>query len=589
MKIAKESGQVLVLAIIVVGLVLVNSLAIIGGASIYRQSTNYSVISTQAINLAEAGVEKALASLNLGGSYSGDTEIALDEGSISVKVTSPNQTSKIIESTGYVPSKSNPKSKRTVKITASKGVGYAFNYAMQVGVGGLFLLNNSSINGSVYSNGDINMSNNTSITGDVYVAGGTEPNPDQQSVCVSPGCSDYIFGTNVAGNDVLDVAQSFRPAVSGTINKISVRLKKVGTPPDITVRLISDSNGSPDKNTVITKGTLTSNLVTGQYNWVDVTFDTSAAITADTTYWLVLDTTYDPVNYWVWSADSLQGYTRGLAKWSDNWSAGNPRWASILYDLDFKTFMGGVITYVKGGAGVTIGGSAHAHTLQDLAITGAAYYQSASNITAASLHPGSADPPPANLPVSDGNIAEWKQRATDAGVHTGDITSCLPVLGPGKYVGNISITTGCTITINDPIWVTGDLNLSNNVIFNLNSSYGDASGVIVTDGKISMSNNTAVRGSGTPGSYIMVLTTYDSRTNGITALSVDNSTNQGILYAGNGIANISNVSHLTELTAWKVVLDNRVTINYDTGLASPFFNSGPSGAYTLVKGTYQVE
>jgi len=35
----KQSGQVLVLAIIVVGLVLFNSLAIIGGAQIYRQNT----------------------------------------------------------------------------------------------------------------------------------------------------------------------------------------------------------------------------------------------------------------------------------------------------------------------------------------------------------------------------------------------------------------------------------------------------------------------------------------------------------------------------------------------------------------------
>lgn len=585
----KESGQVLVLAIIVVGLVLVNSLAIIGGASIYYQNTKYSVESTQAIDLAEAGVDKALASLNLGGSYSGDTEVKLTDGSFSVKVTSPNQSSKIIESTGYYPSKANPKSQRTIKITASKGVGYAFNYGVQVGEGGFEMENNSSINGSVYANGNINMSNNASITGDVYVAGGTAPSSDQQSSCISPGCSDFIFGKNVAGNDVLDVAQSFKPSTGGNINKVSIKLKKIGTPSDITVRLLRDNNGKPDKNNVLTTGTLTANLVTTQYSWVDVTFNSSMSLLAETSYWIMLDASSNSSNYWIWSSDSLQGYTRGSGMWSADWSARAPNWNTTLYDFDFKTYMGGVITHIIGAPGVTIGGSAHANTLENLSITGSAYYQTKNNITAAHYYPNSTDPLPTNFPVSDGNIVDWKQRAQDAGVYTGDINSCQSTLGPGKYVGNVTFTNGCTVTINDPVWITGYLDINNNVILKLNSTYGAASGVMVMDDKITMANNVNVRGSGTAGSYLMVLTTYDSRANGQVALSVNNSTNQGILYAGNGLADISNVSHLTELTAWKVHLENGVIINYDSGLASPFFTSGPSGSYSLVKGTYQVK
>ena len=585
----KESGQVLVLAMIVVGLVLLNSLAIIGGANIYSQSTNYSVQSTQSLNLAEAGVEKALASLNLGGLYSGDSEIKLDEGSISINVTSPNQSSKVIEATGYYPSKANPKSQKTIKVTASKGVGYAFNYGVQIGEGGFEMENNSGINGSLYSNGNIEMENNTFITGDVYVAGGTTPTADQQSSCTSPSCSDYIFGKNVAGNNILDVAQSFKPGINGNINKISIKLKKVGSPSDITVRLLADSNGKPDKSNVLTTGTLTANLVTSQFEWIDVTFSSSVNLVNDTTYWIMLDTSSNSSNYWIWSADSLQGYIRGAGMWSSNWSDRNPTWTSMLYDLDFKTYMGGVITHIKGAPGVTIGGSAHANTLQDLAISGSAYYQTKSNITAANYYPNSPDPQPANLPVSEGNISEWKQRAQDAGVYTGDISTCRATLGPGKYIGNVAFTNGCTITIIDPVWITGFLDLNNNVLVKLDSSYGTASGVMVIDGKITMANNVNVRGSGTSGSYLMVLTTYDSRSNGQVALSVNNSTNQGILYAGTGIANISNVSRLTELTAWKVELENGVIINYDSGLASPFFTSGPSGSYSIVKGTYQIK
>ncbi|MDD2823299.1 MAG: hypothetical protein PHQ59_04455 [Candidatus Daviesbacteria bacterium] len=584
-----ESGQVLVLAIIVVGLVLLNSLAIIGGANIYSQNTYYSVQSTHAVDLAEAGVDKALASLNLGGSYSGDTELNLDNGSVSIKVTSPNQSSKIIESTGYYPSKQNPKSQKTVKITASKGVGYAFNYGVLVGEGGFEMENNSSINGSVYSNGNISMSNNAFITGDVFVAGGTAPLSDQQNICSSPSCSDYTFGKNIAGNDVLDVAQSFKPSISGNINKISLRLKKVGTPSDIVVRLMADSGGKPDKGNVLTTGTLTANLVTTSYNWVDITFNSPVSLSLDTTYWIMLDTSSNNSNYWVWSADSLQSYTRGNTAWSSNWSVRNPVWTSALYDLDFKTYMGGVVTSIIGAPGVTIGGSAHADNLENLAISGSAYYQTKNNITAAKYYPNSTDPLPANLPVSEGNISEWKQRAQDAVVYTGDISSCRTTLGPGKYVGNVTFANGCNVVINDPIWITGNLDLNNNSILRLNSNYAESSGVIVVDGIITMANNVNINGSGTAGSYIMVLTTYDSRVNGQTALSVNNSTSQGILYAGLGIAHIANVSHLTELTAWKVKLDNGVTINYDTGLSSPFFSSGPSGSYSIVKGTYQIK
>lgn len=584
----KESGQILVLAIVVVGFVLLNSLVVIGGANIYSQNSFYNVQSAQAVSLAEAGVDKTLASLNLGGSYSGDTEVAVEGGSFSVSVTTPNAGTKIIEATGYVPSKTNPKSKKTIKITASKGVGYAFNYGVLVGEGGLDMLNNSIINGSVYSNSNITMKNNASIAGDVYIAGGTAPTADQQSICID-GCSDYIFGKNVAGNDILDVSQSFKPSINGNINKISIKLKKVGTPSDIIVRLLGDDSGKPDKNNVLTTGTLTANLVTTEYNWVDVAFNSSVNLSEDTTYWIMLDTSSNSSNYWLWSADSLRGYTRGAGMWSPDWSAKNPGWNTTVYDLDFKTYMGGVVTSLQGAPGVVIGGNAHANTLKDLSISGSAYYQTKDNITAAHYYPGSPDPLPVNLPVSDGNIAAWKQQAQNAGIYTGDIDDCRATLGPGKYVGNVTFINGCNVTVNDPVWITGNLYLSNNVILKLNPAYGATSGVIVVDGNISMSNNTNVHGSGTAGSYLMVLTTYDSRINGQTAIAIDNSTNQGILYSGSGIANISNTSHLTELTAWKVKLDNGVVINYDSGLASPFFSSGPSGSFSLVKGTYQLK
>ncbi|MCL4367046.1 hypothetical protein M1563_02665 [Patescibacteria group bacterium] len=583
-----ESGQILILGVIVIGLVLVNTLVIIGGSQIYSNNAKYSVEETQATNLAEAGVDKALASLNAtGGSYNGDSEIQLGEGSYSVTVTTPDVGTKVIEATGYIPSKAEPKVTRTIKVSASKGLGVSFNYGVQVGEGGLQMSNGARVNGSIYSNGNVSMSNNSIVTGDAYVAGGVAPAPDQESVCTTPSCTDFVFGKNVAGNDQLDVAQSFKPSVSDYLNKISLNLKKVGSPPDITVRITKDKNGSPDKNNVIASGTLPASLVTGNYGFVEVTFTSSPQVNSGNTYWILLDTTSNATNYWSWSADSSQGYTRGAAKWSANWQATTPIWNSTLVDLDFKTFMGGTRTNITGTNGSTVQGDAHANTLNSLLINGGAYYQTANGISAGNYYPGSADPPAKAMPVSDANIQAWKDAATAAGVYTGNISSCRTTLGPGKYVGNVTFTNNCMVTIKDPVWITGYLNLSNNVVLNLDSSYGASSGVIVVDGVITLSNSCRLLGSGTAGSYLLTLTTYDSRTNGSTAVSVANSGNQGVLYAPYGMVVISNNNHMTELTAWKINLSNNVVVDYDTGLASSFFSSGPSGSFSIIKGSYQ--
>lgn len=589
-----QSGQIIVLAIVVAGLVLVNTLVIIAGSQVFSQNANYSVQADQAINLAEAGVDKAVASLNAsGGSYSGETETFLGPGSFSVNVTTPDSKTKIIESTGYVPSKADAKTKRTVKVTASKGVGVAFNYGVQVGDGGLLMSQNSTVNGSVYANGNIEISNNARITGDAYVAGGTAPIPDQSGDCVSPNCTDFIFGKTVGGNNQLDVAQSFKPADDSVLNKVALKLKKFGSPSDLNVKLLRNDAGQPDKNRVIASGTLTSNLVTSQYGFIDVAFISPPVVSANTTYWIMIDTTADSGNYWAWSADSIQGYTQGSAKWSPNWQAGNAVWNTISADLGFQTYMGGETTYIQGQNGANIDGNAHANTLRDLTIGQGAYYQAASNITAGSSHPGEPDPAVKVMPISDANITAWQNEAADptkgGGVYNGDISSCVSTLGPGKYVGNVTFSNNCVVTVKNPVWITGNLTLGNSNTLRLDASYGASSGVIIVDGIVNLANNNSLRGSGTDGSYLLALSTYDSTIDGVYAITVSNSGNQGAFYAGKGIVEIQNTNYLSEVTAWKLRLSNGVTINYESGLASSFFTSGPSGSYSLLKGTYQLK
>lgn len=594
----KQSGQILVLAIIVVAFVLINTLVIISGATLYSQNTNYSLQSTQATELAEAGVNKALASLNkTGGSYNGESETFLGSGSYSVAITTIDAGTKIIESTGYIPSKAKPKIKKTIKTSIGKGEGISFLYGMLVGEGGLEMETGNIITGSLYSNGSVKIDGSGNrVTGDLWVAGGTQIVPDQESDCSGVNCTEFIFGKNVSGQDHLDIAQSFKPTEEAHLNKIQIKLKKYNSPPDATVKIVLDNNGKPDKNGVLATGTLFSNLVTNNFGWVDITFSNSPELNANTTYWILVDTSVNPSNYWSWQNDLAQSYMQGNPKWSPNWSAGNPLWNNITGDLSFKVYLGDVVSNIEGNNGLTIGGDAHANTIHNTIIQKDAYYQTAQNITVrGQSYPNSADPPPVTMPISDSNITQWKQDAIELGgvIRTNNLTQCVATLGPGKIEASLDYSgiNNCTVIIKTPIWITGDLKVKNDNVFRLDSSYGANSGAIIVDGQIIFErNNNKFLGSGVSGSYLMLLSTFNSISHpGLLAIDIKNGGNTGVLYAALGAVNIENGNSFKEITAWKLELKNNITISYETGLANTFFTSGPGGSFSLIKGTYQLK
>lgn len=590
-----QSGQILVVVFMALGVVLFTVLSIVAGAQIYFQNAQYSVESEKAIALAEAGIDKAIASLNkTGGNYNGEqvTEL-VDIGEYSVIIISADSATKTIEATGYVPNKSKPRATKTIKITATRGVGIAFNYGLQVGEGGLALGNGNVVTGSIYSNGSISAGNDNSVTGDIWVAGGPQPTPDQETDCEGGNCTDFEFGKTIGSETRLDVAQSFKPGSSGVLNKISIKVKKINNPSDVTVRILQDSSGKPNKNAVIATGTLYTSLVTSTYGWIDVAFNSSPALTADTTYWLMIDTSSNSSNYWSWQNDLAQSYTRGLPKWSDDWSKGNADWNAFNGDLAFKTYLGGSPTSIRSGNNkMTVGGQARANTIENLIISNDAYYQTIITSTVNGIsHPGSADPPPKIFPISDPNIAEWKDTAdgTDGNNTIGPISDCVATLGPVKVIGDVTFNSGCRVTIKSPIWITGNLTLNSNNILTLDSAYGSTSGVIVVDGKVDLNTNNHLNGTGVGSSLLMVLSNFDSRTNDISAIKVNSNGNTGVYYAGLGIIEPGTGNSFKELTAWKIRLVNNSEINYETGLSSSIFTSGPSGAFSLVKGTYQVK
>lgn len=588
-----QSGQMLILVFIALGVVLFTVLFVIGGAQVYFQNASYAANSEKAFSLAEAGVDKALASLNkTGGSYNGESETVFGDGSYSVAVTDKDAGTKILQVTGYIPNKTNPTVKRTISVQASKGIGLSFIYGLQVGEGGLEMGNSAIFNGSLYSNGNVSGGNTTRITGDVFVAGAGQTTADQQSDCFGANCQDFIFGRSVGGEDRLDVAQSFIPESPGLLNKVSIKLKKVGSPANPTVRIMRDASGKPNKNGILATGTLQANLVTGEYSFVDVTFNITPNLEDDQTYWIMIAAqSLNNSNYWVWSNDLAQGYTWGVPKWSPNWQAGSPSWNTISGDLGFRTYMGGVATSINLTNGSVINGNVRANTITgNMTIQKDAYYRTLgpSVVVSGTKYPDSADPPPTVFPVSDANITDWKNQAEAGGVTSGNINGCTMTLGPRKIDGNLTVGNECTVTIKAPLWVTGNISAGNSTIFVLDSSYGATSGVIVVDGVTNLGNGADLRGSGTAGSYLMLLSTYDSSQSGNGAIETGNSSISGIVYAPKGAVELANGASFKEITAWKIELGNNAVLTYDSGLASTVFSAGPAGSFSLVKGTYQV-
>lgn len=249
----------------------------------------------------------------------------------------------------------------------------------------------------------------------------------------------------------------------------------------------------------------------------------------------------------------------------------------------------------------TIGGNAVADTLNTCTIGGNATYDTKASCTISgtktSPNPAAfTDPPFAPFPIPPEQIDAWEAEAA-AGGTTGSYSlsnGATGSLGPKKINGNLTLSNTSTLTLTGTVWVTGEVSLSNGAKVKLSSSYGNLSGVLLagtegspTAGEFDFSNNSTGEGSGTAGSYILMLSQMNSPTN--TAISVSNNATSMILYAGTGVIDVSNNAGLKQITAYKVHLNNNASITYETGLADiNFGGGGAGGAWEILDGTWQL-
>lgn len=580
-------GQLIIISVVLLGFVLALTVAVVTSTTITSQATVRVSHQRQANEAAAAGVEKALFCLNqtdgtncggtYGGSYAGEADVVLGPATFTTTVTTIDSVTREIQSVGYYPNSTSPLATQTIRARAGINTdSVSFNYALQTGYGGLEMANNTTVNGNAYSNFNVDGAPGALITGDVWVAGGTALTADQQS---SGAASDQPVGQASAN---ADVAQSFIPSQTEVLNKVTLYLKKVDTPSDKTVRILTDNGGVPS-GAELANGTLQSSLVTGSYGWIDVSMSTPPTLTAGTRYWIVIDSSANASKYYQWGLDVLGGYPSGDGMQSTNWSAGSPAWTSVGGDLAFQTWMGGINTVLSD---MEVGGDAHANTITNATITRDAYYQTISGSTVGGIsYPGSADPPTVDFPISDAQVTEWKQTAEAGGTIIGDYDppdDSSVSLGPVEITGNLILENNTTLTVTGTIYVHGNISLENNIIVNLDPSFGSLSGIIVADGVINPENNVTFNGAG-PGSYILMITTSSANP----AIDVENNVVGSLFYAADGVINVENNVDASNLSGHTIKLENNATLTYDIGLASAVFSSGPGASWVLQQGTWR--
>ena len=161
------SGQAVLISVILISLVFL--IIVSGFSSVVLKEAKISrnlIDSKKSYFLSEAGVEDVAYRIINKKLYGNEEVLNLDGFFATTTTTSVSGTEKEISSLSNFMSAA-----RKVKSILSTDIGISFSYGVQVGAGGLDMDNTSSVEGNVYSNGQIDGENKNEVNGDIVSAG----------------------------------------------------------------------------------------------------------------------------------------------------------------------------------------------------------------------------------------------------------------------------------------------------------------------------------------------------------------------------------------------------------------------------------
>ena len=236
----------------------------------------------------------------------------------------------------------------------------------------------------------------------------------------------------------------------------------------------------------------------------------------------------------------------------------------------------------------------YAHSISNSTVGGNAYYVSkTSTSVSGTSYPGSIDQATSSLPITDDMITQFEADALTGGTYSTPCTINAPVTWTARKITCATLIIKDTVTLSGMVWLTGNLEISNSGNIRLDPSLGaQSAGFIVdnpsnrlTSSKIDIKNSATFTGSGTSGSFVLLLSQNNSAElgGGEKAVELENSASGDILlYAAHGEVQIANNAALKEVTAYRVHLKNSANVTYTSGLANALFVGSPSGSWKVL-------
>jgi hypothetical protein len=596
-----QKGQIVIIGLIFFSLMLIPLTGLLQYVSVYVSSEHHTIAKAQALQIAEAGIDKAAYEINQNPNYAGESNTSLGNGSFTISVSTIDSEHKRITSVANVSLGNGQTITKTIMATLGiSSSAISFRYGIQTGNGGFVMSGGSTINGNVYSNGNISATTGVHITGSAIAANPPALDVDQVNDTPTPisSCTSSTCITFANATATQDFAQSFKISEALPLNNIQFYIKKVGSPGNETIRIVNDNSGSPGTDVLMT-GTLSSSTVTTSFGWVTVTMPSNPVLDPQQTYWIVIDGSSNSTKYYIIGANA-NGYSNGAAKigkYGGTWNNTSP---SGL-DGYFKIYLGGGASMIGGNTyttgvyvGTTAEDTAWAHTVQGATVTGTIYCQT-SSYTNKPCNTSLPDPTPQPLPFSENNMLDLKNDALTGGTITGDyhVNWAGATLGPKHITGNLLVDGGGTLTVSGTLWIEGTITVTGGGKVKLASSYGSDSGAIISDGYVILTGGSSFAGSGYTGSYPFLITTSSCPAapgcNSNSAIYLSGGAGTVALVAQNGNVNIEGGSSLKAVVGKQITMSGGATLYYDAGLINENFLSGPGGSWSYVPGSYVIQ
>ncbi len=582
----KQRGAAL---IIVIFFFIVISLSIIQSATVgaVTELRTYRTLATSkfAYVAAEAGVEDVFyRTINTKLVPASET-ITLNGASATINVVNTSASQIDIYSTGNANNEI-----RKVYLSISKNKNVSFPYGAQIGEGGVTMGNNAKIDGSglakgdIYADGQIVGNPGVIITGNAISSSGLI---DDQIASSTSCLTDETVGKL---NPSIDYAQSFQ--MSGTsstqLSKVSLYLKRNGVATGANVLITADYGGQPT-TTALAIEPLSYSSVSTTYGWVDVNFTTPPTLNPGTTYWIVFDSTQSASKYWFWCRSNTDTYATGTPLYKQDYTTAGA-WSTVTGDLTFKTTFGGGVSKIDS---VSVSGTAKADAITNSTITGSAYYKSiSSSSVGGTSNPGSVTPPYIPLPISSSTITQWKSDALGGGVINGNCgaagnAACntFPLsIGPKQINGNFSVDG--TVNVTGTLFVTGNITFTIGKTIQCAFAYLGNSCIVIADGYINIANNAVLLGSGTSGSFLMMLSTLKGCTgagsggqciSNSSAINVSNNVSGALFYTTDSLIDITNNAVVTAVVGYMLSLSNNTQILYNNSVTNMSFRPSTVG------------